>query len=158
MFQICSVTLACSVALYCLYIIYCSTICTLTTLKNGQSTKKSRISAQRILQSSEVLLEVIESSRILTTTTVLSPAALGVRGIFQSCCIPRAVSLDDEPYSTGKRYYYFEILQLLRLEVASGDCLAHTLLKSEWAKPACSGLCPVGLWVYPRAETPHLWE
>lgn len=71
--------------------------------KWAESTKQSRISAQRILQPSEVLLEVLESSRVLMTTTVLSPAALGVRCISQSCCTPRAVSLDAEPHSTGKQ-------------------------------------------------------
>lgn len=110
--------------------------------KWAESTKQSMISAQRVLQSSEVFLEVKESSRLLTTTTVLSPAALGVRCIFQSCCTPRTVSLDYEPLSTGKQLlqpFYFGITQWLRLEVTSGDCLAHALLKS-----GCPGLCPVG--------------
>lgn len=95
----------------------------------------------------------------IRSTTALSPAALGVRCIFQSCCTPRPVSTDDEPHPTGKQLLLccFGITQLLRLEVTSGDRPAHTLLIPGLGKPGCSGLCPVGFWMYPGTGTPHFW-
>lgn len=46
------------------------------------------------------------------------------------------------------------LAERLRWKGAPGTCAV--LLKTGSATAACSGLCPVGVWVFPTVETPHL--